>query len=142
MPKFRFGVFGRLLALVILGGVCLGYLPQEGTLADTEYMCDLNYFQCYVNSFGDPNGSCISTAEACMVTNPRYYFYSGPICDPSGRDINTTCLRGNIHMWDGSYADLAPYFENCMAAGAGDENVDSKVCCKQTADYFSALYCP
>jgi hypothetical protein len=139
MLKSHFRVCGRLLSLSVLV-VCLYYVAQHHTLAVSDYVCDTNYSDCYGDSSGDPNGACLQALETCMQGNVRNYFYSGPICEPSGAQINTTCLRGNIHMWDSSYPDLSAYFESCMINNAEDAN--SRDCCKYTADYYSTIYCP
>ncbi len=141
MGKQRRRVFARLLSLGVLTA-CLCYVAQQEGVAQDEYTCDQSYFLCYSQTFGDPNKTCISAAESCMMSHARPSLFRGPICEPSGRDIDATCLRGDIHTWDGSYPDLAPYFEACMANGAEMGDVDSKACCLQTANYFTALYCP
>jgi hypothetical protein len=139
MLKSRFGVYGRLLSLSILVA-CLFFVAQHRTLADTEYVCDTNYSGCYVDSSGDPTGSCLDALHTCMQGHVRNFFFSGPICDPSGAGMNTTCLHGNIHMWDSSYSDLSGYFEACMQNSAPEAN--SKDCCEYTANYYLTMYCP
>lgn len=134
-------VFVRLLSLGVLT-TCLFYVAQREGVAYSEYTCDQSYFLCYSQTFGDPNRTCISAAESCMSNHTRPSLFRGPICEPSGRDIDATCLRGDIHTWDGAYPDLAPYFEACMANSAEVGDVDSKSCCLQTANYFTMLYCP
>jgi hypothetical protein len=139
MLKSHLGVYRRLLTLGILV-VCLCYLAAHRAQAVTEFTCDTDYSTCYLRTAGDPSGECISAAEDCMLSHPRYMPFMGPICDPSGAQIKTTCLRGNIHTWDSSYPDIAPYFEACMENSAPD--AVSSDCCDYTANYFTALYCP
>lgn len=141
MTKLKSRISNRGLILCVLVA-CLWLLTQEPTQALTDYVCDTQYTQCYGQTFGDPTGSCLASAEACMTSHVRYSPFPGPICEPSGYEVNSVCLRGHIHYYDLAYPDVPAVFEGCMIADASLGDVNSKGCCEAAAHYYIQLYCP
>jgi hypothetical protein len=107
------------------------FLWMPGHKASAGFVCDDNYFLCYSQTFGDPDGSCLQTYEGCLLSHVRYN-PEIPVDDCHSDVIYNHCLRGIFPT-----PAYRPDFSACVAGGDSSEECCYGVMLKYQQDYCS-----